>query len=181
MFWFGLFLLFVVISSILVALGAFWLKRNSGGDGDGWYCVACLTFVVSLIFLICSVGSTMSQIADQTRDITTLKMYDANAAIYKQKADALTQQFAHYLADVYPEHEKNIFKSISPEKVSIYVVKYPDLQASKTIITLVDQIEKLNSDFYDQQLLKQKVLMEIRYRTQNPWSFNSFVPEYKEK
>jgi len=187
MFWFYLFLLFVVLGG-LSFLAQYRIEKREEARGVeeknksfGWGAFgvilgffACVWFAVPVIY-------TMYEVSNQKYDIQSLRMYDANAAIYKQKADNLTQQFAHYLAEVYPEHERDVFKSISPDKVSLYLAKYPDLRASATVTTLVDQIEKLNDDYYSQQLQREVTLREIRYRQQNPWIFSSFVPEYKEK
>jgi hypothetical protein len=97
--------------------------------------------------------------------------------IYKNRAENLTKQFAHYLAELYPEQEKNIFEKISPKDLDVYLVKYPNLRSSETIVALVKQIRSLEDDYYGQKILKAERLKEMRFRTKNPWVMQWMMPK----
>lgn len=118
--------------------------------------------------------------SEQLSDFEDLKKFDQLEVVYKEKAENLTAEFAKYLADMYPNHEKDIYNKIKPEKVDIYFAKYPELQSSRTLVALVGQIRELQNDRYQQAINRTKTLKEIRYRQINPWIFNSWVPKYVE-
>lgn len=95
---------------------------------------------------------------------------------YQARADNLTKQFASYLVETYPQYEKEIFHNIAPGNLDIYLVKYPELQASKTIMALVDQERSLRDDIYKQQLARAEVLRNMRYNTLSPWVIQWMMP-----
>jgi hypothetical protein len=132
-----------------------------------------------MLFLGLSLLFTGIGYSDQLSDIEEIKKIERFESIYKNKADTLTKQFAGYLAEMYPKYEKNIFDTIAPDKVSLYMVKYPDLKASATIMALVDNILKLQNDYYKCQLSKETTLKDMRFRVKNPWIFGGLIPHYE--
>jgi len=133
--------------------------------------------VISLIPLILAILLTFGSYSGQISDAEDIIKFERLEEVYEDRAEALTQQFASYLSDIYPEHERNIFETIEPEGIDIYLVKYPDLKASETILELVAQIRSMQDDRYGQQIARENTMKSMRYRTRNPWIFNSFIPE----
>jgi len=125
------------------------------------------------------VGILVSLVAtsNQIRDIEELRRLDAVEKIYEQKATDLTKEFASYLARQYPDLEKEIITNMTRVDILVYMVKYPELQSQKSIADLVDKINKMKSDIYDQRIAKEKVLKDLRYRLVGPWYFNSWIRE----
>ena len=113
---------------------------------------------------------------DQIGDVESLKTFEQKEAILSEKAVNLTTQFANYLADAYPQHEKDLFKDMSPEKVSIYMVKYPEIRSSETMVKLVEEIGKLQNDVYHQRLARTDAEQRIRVRLRNPWLIHFWLP-----
>jgi hypothetical protein len=54
---------------------------------------------------------------------------------------------------------------------------YPQIQSSTTIMELVNKIEKMQSDRYDQLIKNEVILREIRFRNHNPWRWYWVTPE----
>ena len=113
---------------------------------------------------------------DQISDFENVKKFQKIEAIYQKKANALTVEFAKHLAQTYPEHEKNIYEKISPDKVVMYFAKYPELRTSDTLVALVDHINKLQTDVYNQQIKTEEALKNTRYRLRNPWYLTFMIP-----
>jgi len=134
------------------------------GDGMfvGTFIVECL---ITLIFLI----ATMVCSSNNTFNKEDLKKTQKYETILNDKANNLTTQFAKYLAELYPNLEKNIFKDISPKDVDIYLVKYPQLKSSDTIKKLVSEISKLQDAVYQQKLNEARIQRDIDYYHNNPW------------
>lgn len=141
-------------------------------NDDEWY---VLCFISGIIVFI-GVLMTFWSYSNQLDDIEEVKRINQVEQIYRQKAEALTKKFAEYLAEKYPEHEKEIFSKMSPDKIDLYLVKYPEIKASETLMALVAKIERLENQYYEQKILREAYLKEMRFRLVNPWKFHSFIP-----
>ena len=149
--------------------------RKKSSDTE-WTVGAIWCFVFMFFFIGLFVLHTVILHRNQVADFEQVKFYKQTEQIYKNKADALTTQFASHLASTYPNLEKEIFKNIAPGQVSLYMAKYPDLQSSKTLLALVEQISKLQTDYYNQQIEREKILATMRYRPKSPFVVQSFIP-----
>lgn len=178
-----MFTLFFVIAFFALSGLCLWRYRylQKKDKNTGWNDGAQAAAWAGGIVLVVSFIATFCFYSGQVSDIENIQKYEQLEMIYDQKAKSLTAEFAKYLAETYPNFEKDIFKQISPEKVSLYVVKYPDLQSSKTLMTLVEQINQLQSDKYQQQINKAVVLKDMRFAVKNPWIYNSLIPRIPEK
>lgn len=173
---------FVYLFGILAVLAGFCLlaqtilDHKGTNNNDGY--VIC-SFFIGLVALCClAAGGIASLVAasNQIYDSKNLAKITQYETVYQERATNLTRQFAHYLAEVYPDHEKDIFNKVQPGEVDIYLVKYPQLQASKTITELVGQIRSLNDDVYKQRLERAETIRDMRFRIENPWLFQWFIP-----
>ena len=129
--------------------------------------------VIVIIFGFVVSGAAWSE---QISDFENIKKFQKVEVIYRAKAEALTAEFAKHLADAYPNHEKGIYDKISPDKVNLYLAKYPELRASETLVALVGHINKLQSAVYDQQIQVEQALKNTRFRLRNPWYFGFMIP-----
>jgi len=174
MFWFifvGVFAFFAVISFAMEG----YLNTKGRSDG-GWAFIGGIMVFLAMVCFVVGFGTSLYARSDQIENIENVRMYTAKAAVLEKKANELTTQFAGYLAETYPQFERDIFKQIAPDKVSLYMAKYPELKSSATLTTLVEQISKLQSDRYDQELKKQEVLKDLRFMPKNPWVIRSWIP-----
>lgn len=186
-----MFLGFIALFFVVLALGSFaayfyyhrkWQEakkedNKTEKEDNEWKRSGIFMIAVAVFFFGVSLLTTAVAYSDQISDSENITKFERLEKIYEVRADALSQQFATYLADIYPEHERNIFESIKPEGIDIYLVKYPDLRASETIIELITQIRSLQDDRYAQQIEREKVLKIMRFRKRNPWIFNFVIPE----
>ena len=173
MFWF----LLALIPLVVLPWSIYCWKTNGthGYDVDGKN-VSWVVIIVSMIILAAGFVFQLANYSKQISDGEELVKIGKFEDIYQKKADALTKQFAYYLVDIYPDHEKAIFENISPEGIDIYLVKYPELKASETIVHLVSEIKMLQNDYYSQQLAREEVIRVMSYRTKSPWIIQWFMP-----
>lgn len=170
-------LFFVAVGFLFDARRWLKLRKRDYEFADDWGAGARVFYVVAGIMILVMIIANLASYSTQLNDFEKIKKIEKVEQIYLNKANRLTEQFANYLAEMYPEHERDIFKNIGPEKVGIYLVKYPDIKASKTMMALVEKIDILMSDYYKQQLEMQETLWAMRFRVKNPWLFYSFMPE----
>jgi len=160
-------IILVVLAVILIAV--FWKKTEKGWeDHDVPVIGVIITFllIIGLGTLLIVNGNAYYR---QITRLEAIRACDGIKVVYKAKAEALTAEFTKLLAETYPQYEKDIFGQITPEKVAVFIVKYPEIRASETIKELVAQINKLQSDIYEQDIQKEKLLQDVRVNLRNPF------------
>ena len=172
MFWFLIILIPLLIAVWPTILYFTRVGKNREDPALGITVLSVISIILSIICLI----HTLVNYSFQIRDGEELVKIEKFEEIYQKKSDILTTKFSYYLANVYPEYEKNIFESISPEVIDIYLVKYPELKASETIMLLVSEIRMLQNDYYNQQLERAEVIRIMSYRKKSPWVIQWFMP-----
>lgn len=176
--------MFILFLALLVGFLGFvlwrrhkWIAARKKKDYyDEYQCFTFMCLVFAVIFFIASFLVTGIEYGAQLSDMENLKKFDRLETIYQQKANELTKQFSKYLYEMYPKYERDIFQKITPEKVDIYLVKYPELQASKTIVALTERINQLQTDRYQQRIAKEQTLKDMRFRARNPWIWYWWIP-----
>jgi hypothetical protein len=173
-----LFLFFALLLGVLSAICFLinWRKEKAEKGGVDWSVGGGVFAFFSIVMIAVLIFFTAVSVYNQREDFEEVRKFVKLEVIYQNKADALTVQFATYLAQAYPKHERDVFKSMSPGQISLYLVKYPELQASKTIVALVEQIAKLQNDRYAQQVKKEESLKDIRFRPNNPFVIGWLIP-----
>ena len=160
---------------VLVSVGCF-VRYNMATTHTDWNIGAGFFLTFSIITVCFALIASGIGWAGQVDDIENIKKFQQVEVIYQKKAEALTTEFAKHLADAYPKHEREIFEKISPDKVSWYFSKYPELRSSETLMALVKEINKLQSDVYNQQIAVEQMRQNIRFRLRNPWFFTFMIP-----
>ena len=178
-----MFCLFLIIGLAIFSAFSYWrvvVNKKNEEETDHWESFVGPSRFIACIVLFASFVALTTNYYRQLDDFQTVKKLCNKEKIYKDKAESLTREFAGYLATAYPEHEKNIFSSISPDNIKIYLAKYPELRNADTIMALVTEISKMQPDYYNQRLLREDVLKNIRFRTINPWIFHWWIPTLPE-
>ena len=167
LFYFIILLIFVSIGSIAFIYYRVH-GRNSSDEIRGnevGYSMILFIVLTTIVFIISSLVLS-SKNTYNLEDLQKVRKYEQ---ILTEKADVLTTQFTNYLAEIYPNLEKGIFDKISPQNISIYLVKYPELKSSETVRKLVDEISKLQDAVYEQKLKEAEIQRDIDYYHKNPW------------
>lgn len=174
----------LIISIILGAIGyGFWRwykKASDGGsygDADGQIVglIICLLFAV--VTFMASFIHTGVQYSKQIGDIEQITRTVRTELILAEKRNQLQKQLDDYLDNKYIKHEKSIFAGIGKNQ-KMLAAAYPNLTAFKTIISLTETIKKLQDDYYNQRVLREKILARIRFRVKDPWAYYFLIPEY---
>ncbi len=181
MFTLAIALIPIVFSLIFFGLHANAKRYNRGavtvGNYNGTHLMMMYFFLFfSVVAIAAAVISTMIAYSGQVSDFEDIKKFEQIAVVYENRATALTAEFTKLAMD-YLGHEKVMFDKMSPGDVMVYMVKYPELNSSKNIRELVDQIRSMQDDVYKQQVEIEKKKKNIRYRLRNPWIFYKFIPQ----
>lgn len=162
-----------------------WDKLNNQEEFPASVGTAIIMSVIAGLFLIfLLILPTTIAYVNQLNDQAALRQYQENQAIYTKKANDLTHTFTTILSVQYPKFEQEIFskikpgesKTITPTQINAYMVAYPQLKTSAGLVKLVNEISKLRSKIYDQQLAATKTEKAIRVRHQNPCLVTWLLP-----
>lgn len=169
------FIVFCIIAGGLCFLRYRHLLQKRSKQTD--YNIGSIAFIIiAIILAVASIATSGVAWQEQINDFENIKKFEKVGAIYHVKAEALTIEFSKHLAEEYPKHERDIYEKISPDQVGVYLVKYPELKTSETLMALVEQINKLQSDVYDQQVKSEEALQRTRVRLRNPWALRFMIP-----
>jgi hypothetical protein len=124
----------------------------------------------SLVYLIIAFIHDLSYYSNQLQRFELVRNYLKSINIYKEKQSELLIDFKSYLGEKYPDFEKQIFKNINESKSDIHIVlKYPELESSKTIMKLADKINELADSIYSLRADMEDVCENIRYYKNGKW------------
>jgi hypothetical protein len=166
----------ILLILVLIIPLFFLNKKRKSSNGSDWTAffyvmVTCVSVIVFILFV-----RNLNVVSSQIDDMESIVMVDEQTEILNRKANELMGEFKLHLGETYPNLEKDIFSKISPESLSVYMVQYPQLRSSETIIELVKQINSLKSNVYDMEMRRAEFKKEIRYRLRSPWNISWFVP-----
>lgn len=113
----------------------------------------------------------------QIEDIEKIIECEERKVIKKNKATILTAEFIKYLSGKYLDHEKEVFKGLTPDKVSIFAAGYPEVKASDTLLALVKKINELQTSIYDEDLNVANMKKNMRVRSRNLWILPFLMPK----
>lgn len=152
-------------------------KRRDCYDPNASMIFSTIFGVLGATLLFIGLINSLNTNSNQVGRSMELAKIDSSESIYKAKADNLTKEFAGYLAEAYPQYEKDIFSKIEPGKVDLYMVKYPELQASKTLTELVKQVRDLQDKVYEQQLARVQIIRDMKFAVLDPWVYQWVMPD----
>ena len=127
---------------------------------------------ISGVWLFASFINNLEKHTDMTKKFEEIIAKFKKLEIYKEKQSVLISEFRIYLADKYPDFEKEIFKLITDSKNDINVVlSYPELKSSETIMELVNQINIQSTAVYRYKVELENDYAEIRFYNMNKWFY----------
>ena len=159
---------------------AYRLKQLFKGLGDFSGGVLIVSVIIGIFFAVMLVINTGINYGDQIESFEMLEEQQNVIGLYESKSQHISNQFVKYLT-AYPEFEAGIYDKISPENIDIYMVKYPELKSSETVIALVDNIHVLQTEVYDAKIKIEKIKRDIRYRQVSAWNVNFVIPGLKDR
>jgi hypothetical protein len=143
-------------------------------------CVVIASMIGGILLVVSIVTQAIFYHAqvDQLEQITECNV---KKKLLQEEADLLLGEFRDYLGSVYPNLEKEIIMSMKPEKVTAYMIEYPELHSSETISELVGIINKKTSFIYNQLHTIAYLQKEIRARKRvgKVWVIGSLIPSEK--
>lgn len=135
---------------------------------------------ISGAWFIGSVIGTFASYSEQLRRFEDLHCSINNLSKYKLHQTNLLSEFKLYLGEKFPDLEKELFNNISDNSSDIQIVlKYPEIQSSKTLLKLTEDINVLVQKVYSLESGIETQCARIRYHKNGKWEY--IVPQIPEK
>lgn len=168
--------LLVILIPFLIWLGiAIYLEIHSRDDYETSLEISGgLSFFVVVIMII----SNLSGYYNHIKDIEKFNVIEDRISIYEDRLDKLNNEVRTILIDSYGNHEKDIFNNMSPEGLSLLLVKYPELRASETFIHATDELIGFNDAVYKRELERVDLKRSINTRLRSPFIFTFLLPKH---
>lgn len=165
-----------ICSAILCLIGLV-LQRDGVVTADSVH----VFYLLSGTMFIISVITQGTMYSNQCVCIEKIAENVANKKIYKEKDDILTGECKAYLMDVYPNIEKEIFSNMVSAKALL--LNFPEINSHKTIMKLVEMINRNKDSIYSTDLAVTSLIREIRARKRMScfWIYSPMIPGYVPK
>lgn len=134
---------------------------------------------VSFVWVFASFVNNLSCYTDQLNRFEEIRRELKRVDLSVEKQGNLITEFKLYLADKYPELEREIFKLITESKSDVHVIlNYPELKSSETLLALVKQINSLAEEVYKGKSDLEYYYGKVRFYNENLWFYiRPSVPE----
>lgn len=170
-------MILLVIGLILLPVGIYMFAT---GESSNWAwsakkCWGNALQIAGVVLLVATLIATLAAYTGQVSSKNSIKQYRQNEIIYKVKAENLTTQFRGYLAVQYPKYEQKIFETFTHSPKLLFAA-FPQLQASTTLVALVQQISILQNQVYDQEIKISQAQKDMRVRRANPFYLGFLLP-----
>lgn len=157
----------LIIVAILALLGA---SFNLFCTTPQLQVVGIILMLISSVWFISALISNFTYYSSQMYRFEQLHSALNNLSRYKAVQLKMIEEFKNYLGEKYPELEKELFKDISDNSSDIHIVlKYPEIQSSKTLLKLTDNINEQVQKTYTLQSEIEHSCANIRYYKNSKW------------
>lgn len=133
--------------------------------------------LVFLGFLITCIFYQMSKKQELLRIKNAIKRLNKQKTIKTKRYNELKGLYEKYLAEQYPNIEKEIFSKLAekPEDLTILLQTFPELKSSNTLSDLIDKSTSLIKSIYDQESRIEYKTEEFNNIKDDSWFFKSKI------
>ncbi len=167
----------IAIIPFLIWFGlAFYLEHKSRSTNDYEFSIslsASFTVILLIVLLISNLVGYYSHICN----LEELNVIEDRIEVYENRLDRLENEVKSILVESYGQHEKELFDNMSPEGLSLFLVKYPELRASETFIDATNKLIGFNDKIYEQEIQRIELNRIINTRRRSPVVFRFILPK----
>lgn len=127
---------------------------------------------VSFIILCVSIFQTFELRLCQVKDVNSIKCLKKKITLVQEESRDYVNKISESMMKIYPDHEKEIFKSISPadaEQLNVYLAKYPELKFNGVLEKHIQNINQFISNEYGYKKELENTFAQMRTREECGW------------
>jgi hypothetical protein len=130
------------------------------------------------VWLIISQIAGFVKYSEQAYRFEKLRAQIKKLENHKSMTKGLIKEFRTYLGEKFPDLEMEFFKNFQNDTTDTrFILAYPELKSSKTMIRLVDKINELTDSTNDRLSYIEDSCYKIRYYDSSKWElFKPAIP-----
>ena len=133
--------------------------------------------VVATGLLLFALGVTTANYWDNNvTDVAAYRQIDNHNALRDEAMNKNLPEFRTILVDMYPQHEQEIFRSISSRQADWLWEKYPEMRAAETMQRYVSEVNSYTTWTQEMKAKQLEILARIEARKNTPWAINWLIP-----
>jgi len=142
--------------------------------------IGVIIAITTIVFIFTAIFQTMVLRKDQKHYFVDVKRKLKVINLKKKELIAFKEEIAESVTELYPNYEKEIFKTISPDDepaLKMYMVKYPELKFSGILSTFLEKISKLTKNIYNaEENLQRKYGLILKLHDSDWYMFKVPIP-----
>jgi len=148
--------------------------------------LVCLIFMgiiwgIGLIFFVTTFFQNMCLRQGQREWISSIRTREKQITLMEEQMEKFKTELGASLTKIYPDYEKEIFKTISPgdaKGIEIFMAKYPELKFNGVLENFTNKISGMIANIYTFKCRLEDTHEKIRDRQENGWYLLKFeLPE----
>lgn len=176
-------MLFLVL--FVIALGGIWFGLRLSRRQTSTYTqidleesgniLAVICGVLAIFLLLVMVIDTACVYSNQVSAQAQVDKLGRTTTIKQKRATELIAQVKEVLVNQYPQYEQATIKQVVNGDPRLILLKFPELQASKTLIKYTNDLVALRSAVYDQRIQRERIVAQMQARKNNGLVHLSFL------
>lgn len=153
---------------IVLVLFFFSIRQNANTneyDRPTSFLTVSTIFSIFLFFINILVFSC--NYTTQIKNIEQLQAKNYVIQLNESRVNQLTEIISTILLTTASEHEKEVYKSMSSDKITLFAVSYPQLQANTSFMKYCDEMTNLSKELLMQKQEVASMEADIRYFRRN--------------
>lgn len=150
-------------------------KSFTTPGSDGY--IACIVFQIApsamaFIFIIVAMFYHMSWFREAQKKVNCIKRYKREADLNNEMYEKLRDYYQKYLAEQYPQMEKDIFLKIAesqPKELVALLQSYPELKTSTVFMSMIKQTTELVEKIYEKYKHIEQEIEDLENIKTDPW------------
>jgi len=163
-----------IIMFAVLSIAAFSLQPvTSNPDGQlTFYVFGVILAAATVVMFVTMLFRNMDYTSVVQRYLSKLKKAKANIQIAKNQYEEYSEKFSDHVTKLYPDYEKEVFKSISPadaNQLQIFMGKYPELKFNGVLTNYTNKLNYYMEKMFEEEKDVERTLHYIRIAMASNW------------
>jgi hypothetical protein len=159
---------------IFLALAIFCKAFKWSGSEPNYFMVPAV-ILTGIVIFSCAISTSCYKNLN-AKDIAAYRQIDNLIAQRESAMEKNLPEIRKILVDLYPQHERDIFKFVSARDANWLWERYPEMRAAETMQNYVRQLNEYTTWWQSQREIQLGLVANIEARKNTSWAVTSFVP-----
>jgi len=165
--------IFSILFFIVASVASFFISRNFTGEAQVAFFVAgCILGIISFVFSAAGFFQNLEMREMQKYLISRIKKEKRDIELRKQYLATYKTEVESFLTKLYPDYEKEMFKTMSPrdaETLQVFASRYPELKFNGVLQSFTEKLAEILRGIRDAEVNLEHTYEQIRTRDGSGW------------